>query len=78
MATVAIAPDIPKPKSSIVIEVTLDFDGMTWAGLRRFVALADRNHVSDDDEVALNFEPNVDDFEPIGLVFRMPDGGDMR
>jgi hypothetical protein len=74
MATVAIAPDPPQPKSSILIEVTLSFEHMTWGDLRRFVELADRNHVSDLDEVALDFEPDVDDFEPTGLMFRTRDG----
>jgi len=73
MATVAMAPDLPQPKSSIVIEVTISFDGMTWADLRRFVALADRNQVSDCDEVALHFIPDVNDFEPTGLTFRVLD-----
>jgi len=67
--------DIPQndhpaaPKSTIVTTVSIAFDGMTWGDLRRFVALADQWNVPDDREVALDYVPDIDDFEPTGLMF---------
>ena len=57
-------------KTSIVMSVTARFDGMTWADLRRFVALADQSKISDGNHVAFDYG---DDFEPVGLTFATHD-----
>lgn len=63
-----------RPKSSLVTTITLEFDGMTWGDLRRFVALADQWNVRDEQDVVLDYVPDIDDFEPTGLLFHARGG----
>ena len=76
MATMPQEADIPQPKPSIHMSVTIEFEHMTWGELRGFIAMADHDGVPDDEMVALAFVPDVDDFEPIGLTFSTYVGAD--
>ena len=63
---VATANDHRGQKPLIRLTATIFFDGMTWADLREFVSIADRNGIDDGDTVDLYYE-NEDFYSPLGL-----------
>lgn len=70
------ASELDQPDHGLILmSCCAPFDGLTWGTLRRFVALAGKWDVSDDAAVELDFVPEVDDFEPIGLKFTASDRG---
>lgn len=64
-------PTEPEKGSILVFTAVAYFDGLTWAGLRQFMEVAQQEGVLDSEPVDLHYE-NDDHYSPLGisLTFR--------